>query len=302
MAYYTHTNGLPANQTRAIAVDIRDELDKIALSFSTLPPSSSLYGGAANYAVDAGSTNAVVLTLNPQITSYTDGLSVLFKAAASNTGAVTINVNSIGVKALNRPDGTAMQLGDMVGGQDVQATYNSTTGAFQLANLSNVAINAGVQSVLASAGAPVWVNGGVYTAGVAGVSAASVVTSPTTFLAYRSKSNFTSTTDPASDPTNWVMVNAGAFPQTLVLGTSQQAYAGGQYALTNVAATTVTLPASPSDGDPPIYVMPANGRLDNVIARNGNLIMGLAEDMVIDVSLANVGLRFINSVIGWRIV
>jgi hypothetical protein len=85
----------------------------------------------------------------------------------------------------------------------------------------------------------------------------------------------------------------------LVSATTQTAVAGAHYILTNVAATTVTLPASPVSGDT-VWVTPTNGLTTNVIARNGQTIMGLAEDMTVDNANATVELRFVNS--DWRLV
>jgi hypothetical protein len=86
----------------------------------------------------------------------------------------------------------------------------------------------------------------------------------------------------------------------VVSGTSQAAVAGSHYILTNVAATTVTLPASPASGDT-VWVTWANTLTTNVIARNGQTIMGVAEDMTLDASTnGTVQMRFVNS--SWRII
>jgi hypothetical protein len=101
---------------------------------------------------------------------------------------------------------------------------------------------------------------------------------------------------------------AVAFPATAaigqlgvvtVTGTTQTAVAGSHYILTNVATTTVTLPASPASGDT-VWVTPTNGLTTNVIARNGQTIMGLAEDVTVDNANATVELRFVNG--NWRLV
>lgn len=87
-------------------------------------------------------------------------------------------------------------------------------------------------------------------------------------------------------------------PVVSVSATTASAVAGGHYVLTNVAASTVTLPASPASGAT-VAVTVANGLVTNVIARNGQTIMGLAENLTID-SVTTVTLRFLNS--SWRIV
>lgn len=87
----------------------------------------------------------------------------------------------------------------------------------------------------------------------------------------------------------------------VVTGTTQSASANNHYVLTNASTTTVTLPGSPSAGDL-IWVTVGNDRVDNVIARNGQNIMGLAEDMTLNAPFAAVQLRFVDSTRGWRMV
>jgi len=92
---------------------------------------------------------------------------------------------------------------------------------------------------------------------------------------------------------------AGGLPtMNIVTGTTQTATAGNQYVLTNAAATTVTLPASPAAGDT-VYVTVANGLVTNVVARNGKNIQGLAEDLTLNAQYASVQLRFTDNTEGW---
>ena len=89
-------------------------------------------------------------------------------------------------------------------------------------------------------------------------------------------------------------------PVTVVSGTSQNAVAGNHYVLTNVGATTVTLPASPASGDT-VWVTWTNTLATNVIARNAQTIMGDASDMTLDAATnGTVQLRYISS--SWRLV
>lgn len=91
---------------------------------------------------------------------------------------------------------------------------------------------------------------------------------------------------------------AGLPTMNVVSGSTQTAVAGNQYVLTSASATVVTLPASPASGDT-VYVTVANGLITNSVARNGNNIMSLAEDMTLDTPNAAVQLRYVNSTIGW---
>lgn len=87
----------------------------------------------------------------------------------------------------------------------------------------------------------------------------------------------------------------------VVTATTQAAVADAHYVLTSASATTVTLPASPTAGDT-VWVTVGNGRIDNIVARNAQNIMGLAEDMTINNQNATVQLRFINASLGWRLL
>lgn len=69
-------------------------------------------------------------------------------------------------------------------------------------------------------------------------------------------------------------------------------------------AITVTLPASPLITDAPINFIHVDGTIalnPITIARNGNLIMGLAEDMTVDVTNASFGLVYCDAARGWRV-
>lgn len=97
---------------------------------------------------------------------------------------------------------------------------------------------------------------------------------------------------------SWSPLDAASLPLVHVTTTTHTATPGSHCSLENAAATTVTLPASPLDGDV-VWVTVNNGRTDNVLARNGAQIMGVAEDMKLDVVMT-YQLRFINT--SWRLL
>jgi hypothetical protein len=94
---------------------------------------------------------------------------------------------------------------------------------------------------------------------------------------------------------------AGTPDLNIVTTTTQTAVAYNQYVLTNVAVSTLTLPASPTAGAI-VWVTPGNGLITNVMARNGNNIMGIAEDMTMNNANGNYQMRYINATLGWRIM
>ena len=125
----------------------------------------------------------------------------------------------------------------------------------------------------------------------------------------------TPTVPTASNGTSTTQAASTAFVQAAIAGVNAQtgvtlsidsaaaitATAGQHIVCTNAAVVTVTLPASPSAGAT-VWVTPGNGRTDNVIARNGQNIISLAEDMTVDIANVTVQLRYINSTLGWRLV
>jgi len=77
----------------------------------------------------SGTADALALTYGVSPGAYTAGLTFRFyKNASNNTGAVTLNVNSIGAVAVVRRNGiTALVGGDMVSGSLYDVTYDGTS-------------------------------------------------------------------------------------------------------------------------------------------------------------------------------
>jgi len=97
-------------------------------------------------------------------------------------------------------------------------------------------------------------------------------------------------------------VNAGGATSMIVeTGTTNTALAGQHIVMTNVGATTVTLPASPTAGHE-VRITVANGLLTNVIDPGAEKLMGSTDDMTINHAYATVWVRYVNSSLGWRIV
>lgn len=97
------------------------------------------------------------------------------------------------------------------------------------------------------------------------------------------------------------VASAGLPELEVVSGTTQAAVKGKHYVLVNAALTTVTLPATPTLGDT-VWVTVANGRVDNVVARNGSNIISLASDLVLNATYAAVQLRYADATRGWILI
>lgn len=77
-----------------------------------------------------GAANAYLVTLNAGYVAYFTGMTFTVKIHADNTGASTINVNSIGVKSIVNGDGGAINAGQLKNGGLYRFSYDGTN--FQL--------------------------------------------------------------------------------------------------------------------------------------------------------------------------
>jgi hypothetical protein len=97
------------------------------------------------------------------------------------------------------------------------------------------------------------------------------------------------------------LVNAGRIYTTVSNNQTTSKTLGNREFVSVVGAgLTMTLPASPAAGNE--VAIQVGTFTDTVIGRNSQNIMGLAEDMTIDVANRTVNLFFTDSTRGWRIV
>ena len=93
---------------------------------------------------------------------------------------------------------------------------------------------------------------------------------------------------------------AGSNIPNVEVNSSQPVVSGTRYFIA-ANSITLTLPANPAFGDF-IQFVPENVTFTNVtIARNGQPIMGLAEDMILDGEGIAFGLTYADPTNGWRI-
>jgi hypothetical protein len=84
--------------------------------------------------VSSGTGNAHAVTMPITPIAYTDGMIVMYKAPAANTGSVTINVDSLGAKAL-KVNGADPISGLIPSGALIVAVYNQANNCFDGINL-----------------------------------------------------------------------------------------------------------------------------------------------------------------------
>lgn len=83
-------------------------------------------------AVTGGSANTYTLSANQTLSAYFDGLKLTFEVTPTNSGASTLNVDGIGAKSIVKYGATAVEAGDLNGGQKYTVVYDGTN--FQLVN------------------------------------------------------------------------------------------------------------------------------------------------------------------------
>ncbi len=86
--------------------------------------------GSSIYAADAGSTDAYAISLSPAPSSYVVGMVVHFLANTTNTGAATLNINSLGAVTIKKAKDVDLADGDIKAGQLVSVIYDGSN--FQL--------------------------------------------------------------------------------------------------------------------------------------------------------------------------
>jgi hypothetical protein len=97
-----------------------------ALSPTNLSVPPIIYNGKAVYAADGGASDAYAVTLTPVPTSYVTGMIIRFKANSANTGAATLNVNSLGAKTIKKSVTTDLSDNDILASQIVTVVYDGT--------------------------------------------------------------------------------------------------------------------------------------------------------------------------------
>lgn len=151
--FFTNFNRLARNAL-ARADGVNAIFDSVVAAFDKMPSYARLRGGAANYATDSGTAGAFVLALTG-VDALFEGLTVRWKAAAANTGACSINLNSFGVVSFVMPTGEAFTAGAIPAGGIVEATYDGTVwrGAVTDSATNRAAAAASAAAAAASASA-----------------------------------------------------------------------------------------------------------------------------------------------------
>jgi hypothetical protein len=82
--------------------------------------------GALPYAADTGAADAYAIALDPALSEYITGMPIFFKAANTNTGASTLDINGLGTKSIKKSTDVDLAAGDIKDGQIVLVVYDGT--------------------------------------------------------------------------------------------------------------------------------------------------------------------------------
>lgn len=128
---YTASRGLVTNSAGKIVVATTTAteigyVNGVTSAIQTQFTGKISQSSAEVYAADSGAADAYVVTLSPVPAGYTNGMVVRFKAANANTGASTVNVNSLGVKNITKRYNTALIANDILANAIITAVYDGT--------------------------------------------------------------------------------------------------------------------------------------------------------------------------------
>lgn len=104
-----------------------------------------------DYAASSGGSDTYAITVTPAPTVYVTGQVFRFKADVANTGAATLNVNSLGAKTIKKQVSADLTTGDILANQIVEVIYDGTN--MQLVSLSSSPVTYATGQTSRAAGA-----------------------------------------------------------------------------------------------------------------------------------------------------
>lgn len=246
----------------------------------------------SNFLVDIGTANTYVVNFPGSVTtSYTAGLLIQVAIANTNTGASTINVNSLGTKNIVNTNGSALVAGQLPANGIALLQYDGAS--FQLLNdpsagqvlPSPLPVSQGGTgiSTVPTNGQLLIGNGTNYTAANLTAGSGALITN--------AAGSITIATTGATGLPTFVLVSA----------TTVTAVSGAHYALSNAAASTLTLPATPSAGDL-VWVTGANGLSTNIVNPGSEKIQGATGNYTLAYPYSSFQFRYITSTMGWAVI
>lgn len=133
-------NTLTAAEWNEVPSELQNVIEALGITLSgadlnQLGKAIAGYVANGNYYTDGGAADAYVLSTigsKQSPTAYTDGMSVLFRPVANNTGACTVNVAGLGVKSVKTSAGADPAAGRLVNGELTTLRYDLGNDWFEL--------------------------------------------------------------------------------------------------------------------------------------------------------------------------
>ena len=122
-------NDIESGQIVTVAYDgtnfqMQSQIANVFASKSNVQKNELVYGEPAV------GTDSYAYNPSPAFSAYVAGMRLTFKADVANTGAATLNINSLGAKTIKKNYNQDLATGDIVAGQIVEVVYDGTN--FQL--------------------------------------------------------------------------------------------------------------------------------------------------------------------------
>jgi len=89
------------------------------------------------FGVAGGTANALTVATTPARPALVDGEFVFVRISTLSTGAATLNRDGLGAKAILRPDGAALESGDLPAGSVILAVYQAAANSYILTAIPN---------------------------------------------------------------------------------------------------------------------------------------------------------------------
>jgi|GEM_PF-3621203 len=119
---------LKAQQYKVVVKDANDSTIKTIDNYSPIATGEQiLWAGTVG-----GTADAVLLTTDPLINALRDGTRFWWRALSSNTGAMTVNVDGLGVKSLKWPNGAVLRASDVAADAIIEMVYDITNDVYNI--------------------------------------------------------------------------------------------------------------------------------------------------------------------------
>ena len=251
-----------------------------AVVWANVPDANITQSSVTQHQAALSITESQISDLQSYLTAESDTLDSVTTRGATTTNAVT--VGALTASSIIKSGGTASQFLKADGSVDSSVYLTSYTETDTLDSVTGR--GASTTNAVTVGGATV--NGNLSVTGTIADSSGDVGTS----------GQILSSTGTG---TNWIAAPTGGGGTTYTIQEiSTNTTAQKDYLYVMRASLTLTLPASPSVGDK-VAVANMSGTITPVVARNGNLIAGLAEDMTIDVDSISVEFIYSGANEGW---